>query len=105
MLFSLFTALLVILGDVAIKMAADRAALTSTHMAFGMMLYVVSAILWFFAMRYISLGQAAVAYSMLTLIALFLIGAFAFDEPVGPREIAGIGCALMAMALMSRLDA
>lgn len=105
LLFSLFTALVVILGDVAIKIAADRSALTSTHMAFGMTLYVISAVLWFFAMRYISLGQAAVAYSMLTLIALFLIGAVAFDEPVGLREVAGIGCALLAMALMSHLDA
>lgn len=105
LLFSLFTALVVILGDVAIKIAADRSALTSTHMVFGMTLYVISAVLWFFAMRYISLGQAAVAYSMLTLIALFLIGAVAFDEPVGLREVAGIGFALLAMALMSHLDA
>lgn len=105
LLFSLFTALVVIIGDIAIKIAADRASLTSLHMALGLGLYAVSAVLWFFAMRYISLGQAAVAYSMLTLIALFLIGAFAFDEPVGLREVAGIGCALLAMALMSHLDA
>lgn len=105
LLFSLFTALVVIVGDVAIKIAADRAALTSSHMAFGMLLYAASAVLWFFAMRYISLGQAAVAYSMLTLIALFLIGAFYFDEPVGLRELAGIACALAAMGLMSHLDA
>lgn len=101
LLFSLFTALVVILGDIAIKIAADRAALTSVHMALGAVLYVVSAILWFFAMRYVSLGQAAVAYSMLTLVALFMIGAFLFDEPFGPREIAGMLCALAAMALMT----
>lgn len=100
--FSLFTALVVILGDVAIKMAADRAALTSFHMGLGVTLYAVSAVLWFFAMRHVSLGQAAVAYSMLTLIALCLIGALGFDEPIGPREIAGILCALAAMGLMAQ---
>lgn len=105
LLFSLFTALVVITGDIAIKIAADRAALTSLHMAFGMALYAASAVLWFFAMRYVSLGQAAVAYSMLTLIALFLIGAWGFDEPVGAREIAGILCALAAMALMTHGEA
>ncbi|MEM6386505.1 MAG: hypothetical protein AAF718_09750 [Pseudomonadota bacterium] len=105
LIFSLFTALVVILGDIAIKIAADRAALNSFHMALGMALYAASAILWFFAMRYVSLGQAAVAYSMLTLIALFAIGALIFDEPVGLREVAGIFCALAAMVLMTHSDA
>lgn len=100
-LFSLFTALVVILGDIAIKIAADRAALTSIHMGLGVGLYAASAVLWFFAMRHVSLGQAAVAYSMLTLIALFAIGAYMFNEPVGMREVAGIVCALAAMALMT----
>ena len=100
-LFSLFTALVVILGDIAIKIAADRAALTSLYMGVGVVLYAASAVLWFFAMRYVTLGQAAVAYSMLTLIALFVIGAFMFNEPVGLREVAGIVCALAAMALMT----
>ncbi|MEO1537166.1 MAG: hypothetical protein AAFR73_05490 [Pseudomonadota bacterium] len=105
LLFSLFTALVVILGDIAIKIAADRAALASAHMALGIGLYAASAVLWFFAMRYVSLGQAVVAYSMLTLIALFVIGAVMFEEPVGLREIGGILCALAAMALMTHADA
>ncbi|MEL7203281.1 MAG: hypothetical protein AAGL19_03870 [Pseudomonadota bacterium] len=104
-LFSLFTALVVILGDIAIKIAADRAALTSLYMGVGVVLYAASAVLWFFAMRYVTLGQAAVAYSMLTLIALFVIGAFMFNEPVGLREVAGILCALAAMALMTHTEA
>jgi undecaprenyl phosphate-alpha-L-ara4N flippase subunit ArnF len=99
--FSLFTALVVILGDVAIKIAADRSALNSLHMALGVTLYGVSAVLWFFAMRHVTLGQAAVAYSMLTLIALFVIGVVAFNEPMGPREITGILFAVAAMALMT----
>jgi len=103
-LFSLFTALVVILGDIAIKIAADRAALTSLYMGVGVVLYAASAVCWFFAMRYVTLGQAAVAYSMLTLIALFVIGAFMFNEPVGLREVAGILCALAAMALMTHTE-
>ena len=105
LMFSLFTALVVIIGDVAIKVAADKAALYSPQMMLGMLLYAGSAVLWFFAMRYITLGQAAVAYSMLTLIALFLIGALAFEEPVSSRELMGVACALAAMALMSHAEA
>ncbi len=105
LMFSLFTALVVILGDYAIKIAADRAALTSAPMVLGVVLYALSAILWFFAMRHVSLGQAAVLYSMLTLVALFLIGALMFDEPVGKRELAGMVCALAAMILMTHGEA
>lgn len=105
LLFSLFTALVVILGDLSIKIAADKAALKSLHMTLGVTLYAASAVLWFFAMRHVSLGQAAVAYSMLTLIALFIIGTIFFGEPMGLRDIAGIGCALAAMILMSHHDA
>lgn len=101
--FSLFTALIVIAGDTLIKIAADNAALTSRHMALGIGLYGTSAVLWFFAMRHITLAQAAVAYSMLTLIALCVIGAVWFDEPLGAREFVGIGFALAAMVCMSHL--
>lgn len=99
-LFSLLTALVVILGDYAIKIAADRAALISLPMYLGMALYAISAVLWFFAMRHAHLGQAAVAYSMLTLIALIAIGTFLFDEPFGARELAAMLCAVLAIGLM-----
>ena len=101
LLFSLFTAVIVIVGDVAIKTAADETRIVSPAMALGMALYGLSAICWFFAMRHVSLGQAAVAYSMLTLIALCLIGAFAFGERLGTREVLAMGCAFAAMLLMS----
>lgn len=72
-------------------------------MALGVGLYAISAILWFFAMRHTSLAQAAVAYAMFSLIALCVIGAIAFGEAIGPREVAGIACALAAMALLSHM--
>lgn len=100
LLFSFFTALIVIAGDIAIKISADRAILVSPSMALGIALYACSAICWYFAMRHVSLGQAAVAYSMLTLIALAIIGAVAFGEKIGAREIGGIAMAIGAMALM-----
>jgi len=101
--FSLFTAVIVIAGDTFIKVAADKAQLVSPHMAVGIALYGASAVLWFFAMRHITLSQAAVAYSMLTLIALCAIGAIWFNEPIGMREFVGIGFALAAMICMSHL--
>ena len=101
LLFTLLTALFVIAGDVVIKTAADAARFASPAMTFGVLLYALSAICWYFAMRNITLGQGAVAYSMLTLIAVVLIGAIWFGEILGTRQYLGLVCALAAMTLMS----
>lgn len=102
--FTLFTCLFVIVGDVVLKHAADhKMPLTSVHVLIGCLTYGASALFWYYAMRYISLGQAAVAYSMLTLILLAIIGVVKFGETLQWREYAGLACACMAMVLMSRL--
>ncbi len=102
--FALFTALIVIAGDTAIKIAADAGHAAHHRLVLtGCALYAVSALMWFGAMRFVTLAQAGVAYSMLTLLALCAIGALWFEEPVGTREAAGILCALAAMVLMIRL--
>lgn len=102
--FIILLAFIVIVGDAVIKMAADAGhAVNSTYVVIGVALYGVSAVLWYFAMQHISLVQAGVAYSMLTLIALAIIGALWFNEPLALREYAGLACALLAMVLMSRV--
>lgn len=102
--FSLFTALIVILGDYLIKIAADDGQpVTSTLVLTGCALYASSAILWFFALHHVTLSQAGVAFSMFSLLALCAIGAVYFDEPLYLREYAGIGCALLSMVLMMRV--
>ncbi len=102
--FACLTALIVIVGDTAIKMAADGGhSIVHRYVLAGCALHGISALLWFAAMRHVTLAQAGVAYSMLTLLALAAIGALWFDEPVRLRETAGIACALAAMVLMVRI--
>ncbi|MBW4707110.1 hypothetical protein KX928_04850 [Roseobacter sp. YSTF-M11] len=102
--FAFFTAIIVIIGDFAIKWAADSGLpVTSAHVMLGIVLYGFSAILWFYAMQHVTLAQAGVAYSMLTLIALAVLGAVYFGEALMFREYAGITCALLSMILMSRI--
>jgi undecaprenyl phosphate-alpha-L-ara4N flippase subunit ArnF len=101
--FALLTALTVIIGDTAIKIAADHGQpLGGRWLLVGCGLYVLSALMWFGAMHHVGLAQAGIAYSMLTLLALVLIGAVWFGEPLGLREAAGIACALLAMVLLIR---
>ena len=102
--FSLFTALVVIAGDTLIKLAADGGQpVTSRLVLLGCLLYAGSAVFWYAAMRHITLAQGGVAFSMFSLIALALIGAAAFGEPIREREAVGIGFALVAMVLMARI--
>ena len=102
--FTFVTAVIVIAGDYVIKLAADGGQpMWSGLVVLGVILYGSSALFWFYAMQHVTLAQAGVAYSMLTLIALAIIGAVYFNETLHAREYAGIGCALMAMVLMSRL--
>ena len=103
--FTLFTALIVIVGDYVIKLAADGGQpMLSRLVLLGCGLYALSALLWFAAMHHVTLAQAGVAYSMFTLLALVAIGALAFNEPVRFREATGVLCALAAMWLIMRVD-
>jgi drug/metabolite transporter (DMT)-like permease len=102
--FTFITAMIVIIGDYAIKLAADgNHPLWSGLVLLGVVLYGASAMFWFYAMQYVTLAQAGVAYSMLTLLALAIIGAVYFDEALYAREYAGFACALLAMVLLSRV--
>lgn len=102
-LFSLITALVVILGDLLIKHAADTERPVWSGPVFaGCLLYAISALAWYGAMRHVDLGQGGVAFSMFSLIALCAIGGLVFKEEIGLRESLGIGCALLSLALMAR---
>jgi len=101
--FALITAIVIIIADVFLKTAADRGYPVYHGLVLGgCLLYAVSALLWFGAMQHVGLAQAGIAYSMLTLLALAAISVVVFDEPLGFREVGGIGCALLAMVLMVR---
>jgi drug/metabolite transporter (DMT)-like permease len=102
--FALITAIVIIIADIFLKVAADRGYPLYHHMVVtGCVLYLLSALLWFGAMQHVALAQAGIAYSMFSLLALAAIGVFWFDEPLGVREVGGIGCALLAMLLMVRV--
>ena len=101
--FALLTAAFVIAGDYFIKLAADAGStLISVYFAIGAVLYLGSAAMWYGSMRQITLAQAGVAYSMLTLLAVCALGIFVFGERLQAKEVVGIGCALLSMVLMVR---
>ncbi|PLL14813.1 hypothetical protein C0V75_05230 [Tabrizicola sp. TH137] len=99
----LATAVIVIFADILLKLAADQGqSVYHHHVLSGCALYVLSALIWFGAMQSVGIAQAGMAYAMFTLVALCAIGVCWFNEPFGLREMAGLGCAILAMVLMVR---
>lgn len=102
-LYCLLATMVVIAGDYFIKVAAERSlSMTSATFMIGCAMYALSAIGWYLAMREITLGQIAVAFSVFVLLALCAMGVLLFGESIGIREVFGIGFAIAAMILMAR---
>lgn len=103
--FILFTTVLILAADLILKRAADAdMQFVSRPVVLGCVIYVICALLWFVAMRHISLAQAGVAFSMLSLLAVCAMGVAFFGEKLQMREVLGIGCALLSMCLMIRTE-
>lgn len=90
-----------ILGDYALKCAAMRAApLASAWFVGGALLYAVTAVGWVWLMQSHNLAQIAVLYSAATILLLTGVGVAFFGETLSPRQIAGLGAALLSVVMM-----
>ena len=99
----LATSAIIIVADAVLKSAADAGhAVYHGQVVLGAGLYLVSALVWFWAMHHVGLTQGGVAFAMLSLLALAAIDVFWFGMRFGPREVAGILAAIAAMILMTR---
>ena len=97
-------ALIIIIADTLLKVAADAGRPALSGIVVGAtVLYAVSAVIWLVVMRHMTLTQAGVIYSVVSLLALAAIGVFWFGEKLHMREITGIGFAIAAMVLMVRV--
>ena len=68
-----------LIGDYFIKIASEEpTGLMSASFAFGIVLYALPAIGWFFLMKSHSLAVIGVLYSSTTVILLALLGIFVF---------------------------
>ena len=89
-------------GDYLIKQASSEdGGLASLRFVFGMVLYGLPAIGWFFLMRSHSLAAIGVLYSVTTLLLLAVLGTIVFKEAFGIREVLGLSLAVAAVVLMA----
>ncbi|MBX2880660.1 MAG: EamA family transporter [Granulosicoccus sp.] len=100
--FALLTAITVLAGDYFIKVAADNSRFYSGSFLLGALLYALAAASWYGSMRFASLAQASVAFSMLSLVAVCAMAVIVFGETINRQEMLGIGLAMLSMLLMVR---
>lgn len=91
-----------IFADYWLKLASERTAwFRSPQFAFGAFLYALSAVGWVLAMQRMTLAGIGVAYSVITILLLTALGVVVFKETLTGRDILGMSCAVLALALMS----
>jgi drug/metabolite transporter (DMT)-like permease len=87
-------------GDVLLKLAVPTVGDTRLILP-AAIVYGLAAPGWYFIMRTVALGVVGAGISSLTIIALAIVGCFAFGKTFGPRQVLGIIFAFAAVALFT----
>jgi len=102
-LLVIFLAGVGVLGDFFIKLAGNGTKYISwPYFIIGLLIYVLTAIGWFYVMKHMDLNILGIFYSLTTVILLFVIGTLFFKEHVNGYEMVGIILGIISIALLSR---
>jgi len=86
-------------GDFYIKQWSLDA--QSWKLALGVVIYMISTLLWANTLKYIPLVKAYFLYNMMAIISVFFIGIYMFKEAVTLKDYIGIALAIGAMFLLT----
>jgi small multidrug resistance pump len=90
-------------GDWLLKIASQQTSpIANRWFLAGVVIYAGCAFGWVFAMRHMSLTSIGVVYSLSTVLLLTALGVFVYGERLSWQEVAGIGCAIASLLLLSR---
>jgi multidrug transporter EmrE-like cation transporter len=70
-------------------------------LAFGILSYLVSTVIWAFSLREESLSKAIAMFTILSLILIVLMGVFVFNEHLSGWNILGIALGVVSIILIS----
>lgn len=91
-------ALFELIGDIVLKYwsLTNRGAL----MTAGLFVYFIGVIPWAYSLRHESLSRALIVFSLAYLIIGAAVGILYFKETLTPKQIVGVGLALLAIFLL-----
>ena len=91
------------IGDFFIKLAGNGPKFIEIKwFVVGALVYLSTAIGWFYVMKEIKLSSLGVIYSLTTVLLLVGVGVFYFHERLNIYEIFGIIMAIASVILLSR---
>ena len=102
----LFLAIITTFADIFIKNASLQNSFAGWPMlVLGSVIYGLTGIGWFFAMRYQKLSTLGVIFSISGVLLLTLVSVFYFKEKISHLEILGIVLAMVSLTLLYRFAA
>jgi drug/metabolite transporter (DMT)-like permease len=94
--------LVALLADYLLKIAGDKINWANKYFWLGMILYSLTAFVWYFVLRHIKFSEANLFYSLLTVLASVAIGRFAFGEHLSLIEGIAVCTAIGSIVVLSR---
>jgi len=93
----IFATSLEVLGDFFLKRWATSGATREAVLGFG--IYIVGTLGWGFLLRHETLQRAIVLFTAVNVLAVLLMGHFAFDERMKAREALAAALVMVAVVL------
>jgi EamA domain-containing membrane protein RarD len=91
-------------ADYLLKLAGSKDSIFNRYFAGGMMLYSLTAFVWYFVLRNIKFSEANVFYSIFTVLLSAVIGVVVFKEHISIIEIIAIAMAIGSLIILSRFN-
>ncbi len=92
-------------GDSFIKRAGEGGSYINWKFLFsGMVVYLITAILWFFIYKNIKFSIAGSVYGVFTALVFAAVGVFYFKESITAIEVVGMVMAVMSILILGRFN-
>jgi len=103
LLLVVFIALIETAGDFFIKLAGQgKEYIDWKWFIPGFLIYMLTAVLWFFAIKHEKLFTAGVYFTIFTVLALVAVSVFYFKESINFYEVIGVVLAIISLILLGR---
>lgn len=91
-----------IFADYLLKIAGSKSSILNRYFVGGMIVYSLTAFVWYFVLRNIKFSLANLFYSLFTVLMSVGIGVMVFREKLGSIEILAILMALASIIFLFR---
>jgi len=103
LLLVVFLSAVGVAGDFFVKLAGRGQKFMEVRwLILGAAIYALTAIGWFYAMKFVKLSSLGVIYAVATVLFVVLLGVFYFHEKLNVYEIVAIILALISLVILSR---